>query len=120
MASSGLCGLAFSNQRHFRVLFELINGVNLDALSTCSSCRLGFVVDFLSHAVVTGFTSGAAITIALQQLKGLLGYTKFTNSTDIVSVLSFVFDNTSLFNWRAFLIGISFLVYLLVLRTVVC
>ena len=94
--------------------------MNLRALSTCLSCRLGFVVDFLSHAVITGFTSGAAITIALQQLQvGLLGYTKITNSTDIVSVLSFVFNNTYLFNWRAFLIGISFLIYLLVLRTLV-
>ena len=73
----------------------------------------------MSHAIVTGFTSGAAVTIALSQLKGLLGYTKFTNSTDIVAVLSFVFSNTYLFNWRAFVIGFSFLVFLFVLRTLV-
>lgn len=46
--------------------------------------------------MVVGFTSGAAITIALQQLKGLLGYTSFTDATNIVSVLSFVFSNTYL------------------------
>ena len=31
--------------------------------------------------------AGAAITIALQQLKGLLGITHFTKKTDIVSVM---------------------------------
>jgi len=35
--------------------------------------RLGFVVNFLSHAVVSGLTSAAAILIALSQLKHLLG-----------------------------------------------
>lgn len=40
--------------------------------------RLGFLIDFLSHAAVVGFMGGAAITIALQQLKGFLGIQNFT------------------------------------------
>ncbi|CAI5929212.1 unnamed protein product [Closterium sp. NIES-64] len=78
--------------------------------------RLGFVIDFMSHAVIVGFMAGAAITIALQQLRGLLGYTSFTQETDIVAVLEYVFKNTNQFNWRAFLIGITMLAFLLVLR----
>jgi SulP family sulfate permease len=35
--------------------------------------RLGFLVNFLSHPVISGFTSAAAITIAASQLKDLLG-----------------------------------------------
>ncbi|KAG5544306.1 hypothetical protein RHGRI_016902 [Rhododendron griersonianum] len=35
--------------------------------------RLGFLVDYLSHAAIVGFMGGAAIVIGLQQLKGLLG-----------------------------------------------
>lgn len=35
--------------------------------------RLGFLVNFLSHLVISGFTSAAAITIALSQGKDLLG-----------------------------------------------
>lgn len=35
--------------------------------------RLGFLVNFLSHPVVSGFTSAAAVTIAVSQLKDLLG-----------------------------------------------
>lgn len=49
--------------------------------------RLGFIVDFLSHATIVGFMGGAAIVIGLQQLKGLLGISHFTNNTDIVSVI---------------------------------
>ncbi len=35
--------------------------------------RAGFIVNFLSHAVISGLTSAAAILIALSQLKHLLG-----------------------------------------------
>lgn len=52
-----------------------------------SAFRLGFLIDFLSHAAIVGFMGGAAITIALQQLKGLLGISNFTRKTDIVSVM---------------------------------
>ncbi|GFZ10022.1 slufate transporter 2;1 [Actinidia rufa] len=53
--------------------------------------RLGFLVDFLSHAAIVGFMGGAAIVIGLQQLKGLLGISHFTTKTDVVSVLEAVF-----------------------------
>lgn len=35
--------------------------------------RLGFIVNFLSHAVIVGFTNAAALVIGLSQLKHLLG-----------------------------------------------
>ncbi len=35
--------------------------------------KMGFLVNFLSHAVISGFTSAAAIVIGLSQLKHLLG-----------------------------------------------
>ncbi|RWZ58013.1 solute carrier 26 family protein [Halobacillus fulvus] len=35
--------------------------------------RLGFIVNFLSHAVISGFTSAAALIIGFSQLKHLLG-----------------------------------------------
>lgn len=51
-------------------------------------------MDFLSHAALVGFMAGAAVVIGLQQLKGLLGITHFTNKTDVISVLEAV--------WRSF------------------
>jgi high affinity sulfate transporter 1 len=55
-----------------------------------NSFRLGFLIDFLSHAAIVGFMGGAAVTIALQQLKGLLGIINFTKKTDIISVMQSV------------------------------
>ncbi|VAI18107.1 unnamed protein product [Triticum turgidum subsp. durum] len=52
--------------------------------------RLGFLIEFLSHAAIVGFMGGAAITIALQQLKYVLGIANFTRKTDIVSVMESV------------------------------
>jgi hypothetical protein len=56
--------------------------------------RLGFIVDFLSHATIVGFMAGAATVVCLQQLKGMLGLDHFTTSTDVVSVMDSVFTQT--------------------------
>ncbi|KAG7647187.1 putative SLC26A/SulP transporter, STAS domain superfamily [Arabidopsis thaliana] len=77
--------------------------------------RLGFLIDFLSHAAVVGFMGGAAITIALQQLKGFLGINKFTKKTDIIAVLSSVISSAHHgWNWQTILISASFLIFLLI------
>uniref|UniRef100_A0A1J3K1Y3 Sulfate transporter 1.1 n=1 Tax=Noccaea caerulescens TaxID=107243 RepID=A0A1J3K1Y3_NOCCA len=79
--------------------------------------RLGFLIDFLSHAAVVGFMGGAAITIALQQLKGFLGIKKFTKKTDVVSVMHSVFAAARHgWNWQTILIGASFLTFILVAK----
>ncbi|KAG9451609.1 hypothetical protein H6P81_011574 [Aristolochia fimbriata] len=79
--------------------------------------RLGFLVDFLSHAAIVGFMGGAAIVIGLQQLKGLFGITHFTNKTDVVSVLKAVFNSFHVpWNPNNFLIGSSFLILILAAR----
>ncbi|XP_010498678.1 PREDICTED: sulfate transporter 1.3-like [Camelina sativa] len=77
--------------------------------------RLGFLIDFLSHAAIVGFMGGAAITITLQQLKGFLGINKFTKKTDIIAVLRSVFSSAHHgWNWQTILISASFLIFLLV------
>ncbi|BFG19712.1 hypothetical protein CerSpe_059860 [Prunus speciosa] len=79
--------------------------------------RLGFLIDFLSHASIVGFMGGAAITIALQQFKGLLGIKTFTKKTDIVSVMRSVFNAAHHgWNWQTILIGVSFLAFLLLTK----
>ncbi|KAK7387511.1 hypothetical protein VNO78_28369 [Psophocarpus tetragonolobus] len=79
--------------------------------------RLGFLVDFLSHAAIVGFVAGAAIVIGLQQLKGLLGITHFTTKTDVVSVMKAVSKAVhDPWNPRNFILGFSFLVFILTSR----
>ncbi|KAG8364127.1 hypothetical protein BUALT_Bualt19G0094500 [Buddleja alternifolia] len=79
--------------------------------------RLGFLIDFLSHAAIVGFMAGAAITISLQQLKGLLGIKTFTKKTDLVSVMRSVWTNVHHgWNWETIVIGVSFLAFLLLAK----
>ncbi|KAF8411508.1 hypothetical protein HHK36_004060 [Tetracentron sinense] len=81
---------------------------------TLGFLRLGFLIDFLSHAAIVGFMAGAAITIALQQLKGFLGIRNFTKKTDIVSVMHSVWGSVHHgWNWQTVVIGASFLGFLL-------
>ncbi|KAJ7566158.1 hypothetical protein O6H91_02G090500 [Diphasiastrum complanatum] len=83
---------------------------------TIGFLRLGFVIDFLSHATIVGFMAGAGITIALQQLKGFLGITHFTTDTDFISVMRSVWRNTDEWNWQTALIGSFFLVFLFITK----
>ncbi|KHN45351.1 Sulfate transporter 1.3 [Glycine soja] len=83
------------------------------------SLLLGFLIDFLSHAAIVGFMGGAAITIALQQLKGFLGIKtkQFTTNTDIVHVMHSVFNTAHHgWNWQTIVMGASFLGFLLVAK----
>ncbi|KAG5573284.1 hypothetical protein H5410_063050 [Solanum commersonii] len=80
--------------------------------------RLGFLVDFLSHAAIVGFMGGAAIIIGLQQLKSLIGISHFTNKTDVVSVLRAVFRSfhDEALSPMNFILGCSFLIFILATR----
>ncbi|KOM47840.1 hypothetical protein LR48_Vigan07g154400 [Vigna angularis] len=85
--------------------------------------RLGFLVDFLSHAALVGFMAGAAVIIGLQQLKGLLGISHFTSKTDVISVLASVYKSlhhqiASGEKWNPlnFVLGCSFLIFILITR----
>ncbi|KAH9289283.1 hypothetical protein KI387_033400, partial [Taxus chinensis] len=78
--------------------------------------RLGFIIDFLSHATIVGFMAGAATVVSLQQLKGILGLHHFTAETDIVSVMRSVWGQTHKWRWESIVLGISFLCFLLITR----
>ncbi|XP_004304832.1 PREDICTED: low affinity sulfate transporter 3-like [Fragaria vesca subsp. vesca] len=81
--------------------------------------RLGFLVDFLSHAAIVGFVAGAAIIIGLQQLKGLLGIAHFPTSTDVISVMEAVWSSFHHpWNPHNFMLGCSFLCFILISRFV--
>ncbi|GLJ49908.1 hypothetical protein SUGI_1060950 [Cryptomeria japonica] len=88
----------------FAGIFQAILGI----------CRLGFLVDFLSHASIVGFMGGAAITISLQQLKGFLGINNFTKNADMISVMKSVWGSVHHgWNWQTILIGAFFLMFLM-------
>ena len=66
--------------------------------------RLGFVTIFLSHAVISGFTSGAAVIIGLSQIKFIFGY-DIKRSDHVYEIIQSVFENISGFSYKTFLMG---------------
>lgn len=77
--------------------------------------RLGFVANFLSHPVMAGFTSAAAIVIAISQLKHLLGLSPpRTESVD--GILLYIASHLGDANVAAIAIGAGSIFLLLMSR----
>ena len=68
--------------------------------------RLGFLVNFLSHPVISGFTSAAALIIGLSQLKHLLGV-NISRSHHINEILLQAYEKFDPANWRTILIALG-------------
>lgn len=66
--------------------------------------RLGFLVNFLSHPVISGFTSAAALIIGLSQLKHLLGI-PIPGTHHIHEILAHAWEGAGQINWSTFAIG---------------
>ncbi len=66
--------------------------------------RLGFLVNFLSHPVISGFTSAAALIIGLSQLKHLLGV-NLPRSHHVHEILISAAEQFGAINWITFAIG---------------
>ena len=67
-------------------------------------CRLGFVTIFLSHPVISGFTTGAAVIIGMSQLQYFLGY-PIEKSDKLQFLCARIVDNLDDFNYKTFLVG---------------
>ncbi|CAN1215177.1 Probable sulfate transporter 3.4 [Linum perenne] len=78
--------------------------------------RLGFIIDFLSKATLTGFMAGVAVIVILQQLKGLFGIVHFTKQMQIIPVLESVINEEKEWSWETVVICVSFLAILLTAR----
>ncbi len=73
MVASGLGGIAEPGSAEYylgALLLALMSGAILLVMGLV---KLGFIVNFLSHPVISGFTSAAALVIGFSQLKHLLG-----------------------------------------------
>ena len=74
--------------------------------------RLGFVTILLSHAVISGFTTGAAIIIGFSQVKYFFGY-EVERSDVLHEGIENLFHHIEDFDWRTFLMGCSSLTILM-------
>jgi len=77
--------------------------------------RLGFIVNFVSHAVIRGFTSAAAIVIGLSQLKHVLGI-RLGNEHSVFKVIREIVVNLDQTNLATLAIGLTSIVVLYLLK----
>lgn len=106
IVASGISTLAAVGSEHFVILaitlaffvglFQILFGL----------FRLGFLVNFLSRPVISGFTSGSAIIIAFNQTGNLLGIPLGQGNQIHLLLLDF-FKEIQKVHWITALIGIS-------------
>lgn len=88
IVASGVATLAEIGTEHF-IEFAILLAFMMGVLQVIFGIfKLGFLVNFLSRPVISGFTSAAALIIALSQLKHLLGVDLQRNN----KIHSLVFD----------------------------
>lgn len=76
--------------------------------------RLGFLVNFLSHPVISGFITASGILIAISQLKHILGVEAAGHN--VIELLGALFSQWQQINLITLLIGLGVWGYLLVCR----
>ncbi len=77
--------------------------------------RLGFLVNFLSHPVVSGFTAAAALIIGFSQLKHLLGV-DIPRSGHIHEIILYAYANIADTNLYTLAIGLGAIAMILAIK----
>ena len=85
-----------------------------DVSNKLNKCISGFLLDFISLPVITGFTAAASINIATSQFKPLLGIAG--RSEDLVDSLVSVFSNLNSIRYQDTLLGIATIVALVLFK----
>lgn len=88
-------------------LLALISGAMLLALGLV---RAGFIADFLSHPVISGFITASGLLIAISQLKHILGVT--SSGHNLVEILTSLISNLTNVSGITLMIGIPAMVFL--------
>lgn len=106
IVASGVGAIAVVGSEHFislAILLALLMGIMQLAFGIF---RLGFLVNFLSKPVISGFTSAAALIIGLNQLKHIFGVNMQRNN-QLQYIILDAFNQIKFINWRTFIIGLS-------------
>jgi sulfate transporter 4 len=74
--------------------------------------QLGFIANFLSHAITSGFSSGAAVVIGLSQLKYFFGISTAPSHTGLGTAIELI-KHIKETQWREVLMFTAFFVLLL-------
>lgn len=91
------------------ILLAFITGIIQMA---AAMLQLGFIVNFIGHPVISGFTSAAAFLIGLTQVKNILGF-KIAKSEYIYVTFGEIFSNIHKTNAVTAVLGFSFVFMLI-------
>ncbi|MEN0005236.1 MAG: solute carrier family 26 protein [Bacteroidota bacterium] len=117
LTATGIGALAEGGTETYLLLaFSLALLVGLIQLSL-GLFRLGFLVNFLSQPVISGFTSAAALIIGFSQLKHLLGL-DIPRSRYIHEIIGHAIAQFGEINWVTFAIGIGGIIILKVVKRI--
>ena len=96
----------------FAILLALMMGV---LQIVFGMFRLGFLVNFLSKPVISGFTSAAALIIGLNQLNNLLGVDIERNNR-LQDLLSEVIRHINEIHWITSVIGVLSIITIIIIK----
>nr|GMD54585.1 probable sulfate transporter 4.2 [Ipomoea batatas] len=77
--------------------------------------RLGWLIRFISHSVISGFTTASAVVIGLSQVKYFLGY-DIERSSKIIPLIESIISGADQFSWPPFVMGSIMLAILLTMK----
>ncbi|XP_031484893.1 probable sulfate transporter 4.2 isoform X1 [Nymphaea colorata] len=115
LVSNVLAGIADTSSELYTelaILLALMVGV-LECIM--GFLRLGWIIRFISHSVISGFTTASAIVISLSQAKYFLGYS-IVRSSKIIPLIKSIVAGASQFSWPPFVMGSIILAVLLVMK----
>lgn len=114
MTASALSSFATQGSPEYvgaALVLAALSGLILIAMGVL---RLGFLANFLSHPVISGFVTASGILIAVSQLKHILGVE--ASGHNVIEVLGALFNQWQQVNAITLLIGLGVCGYLWVCR----
>jgi len=117
IVATGVSTLALSGSDSYisiAILLALMVGVIQFIMGVFS---LGFIVNFLSKPVITGFTSAVALIIGFNQFRNLFGV-DFVQSDQLQYVVEDICLQLSSFNYNTTIIGLISVVVIIIFRKI--
>jgi sulfate permease, SulP family len=118
LVSSGIGGLVTDGNLIRYVSLTVLLTLLVGAIQfSMGLLRLGFLTNFLSHPVISGFTSAAALIIGFSQVKHLVGL-NLPRTDNILQLVRLVIKQVEAINVMTLALGLACIVFLVGLRKV--
>lgn len=83
-----------------------------------AACKLGRLTQFVSHSVVVGYMTGAAIAVVVNQLFTFLGMTREPGVYSLYEKGAYLITHFNLLHWPTALVGVGSFILLILLKRI--